>query len=201
MRTHSQPKKKKNLGLRYRWTIDHNRPWNDLIDISLKLYNYASHIKPSINFSTSLPSLILWPYINLNHKKCKLKNYPCLQKRWTSTCSNSFQHNYCSKNVCRAPSPSIWTEVQLLGDQQYSWTSYNTRRKNVQTNTGSTMYLNCFIYAWLKQPCCEHLKKSQQKHIRRNHMYLLCQRRSIPQMSCIFDITAHPHSHPSIPLE
>ena len=80
MRTHSQPKKKKkNLGLRYRWTVDHNRPWNDLIDISLKLYNYASHIKPSINFSTSLPSLILWPYINLNHKKCKLKNYPCLQ--------------------------------------------------------------------------------------------------------------------------
>ena len=166
MRTHSQPKKKKKkLGLRYRWTIDHNRPWNDLIDISLKLYNYASHIKPSINFSTSLPSLILWPYINLNHKKCKLKNYPCLQKRWTSMCSNSFQHNYCSKNVCRAPSPSIWTEVQLLWDQQYSWTSYNTRRKNVQTNTGkyhvSKLFHLCMIKTTLLRP---FKKKSTEAH-------------------------------------
>ena len=66
----ANPKKKKELGLRYCccWTTDHNRPWNDLIDISLKLYTYASHIIPSIYFSTSPPVLILWPYINLNHK-------------------------------------------------------------------------------------------------------------------------------------
>ena len=134
-------------------------------------------------------------------KEWELKNYSCLLKLWTSACSNNCQHNYCSTDVCWASSPSIWTEVQWLGALQYSWTSYNTSRKQVQTNTGSSIYLNCFFSAGLKHPCCKHLKQSQQNHDRRNHMYLLCQRRPVLQMSCIFDIIAHPYSHPSLPLE
>ena len=189
------------MGLRYRWTIDHNRPWNDLIDISLKLYNYASHIKPSINFSTSLPSLILWPYINLNHKKCKLKNYPCLQNGERVRAATASNTIIAARMFAEHLLHQFEQKYNYLGTSNIHEQVTTPGEKMCRQILGSTMYLNCFIYAWLKQPCCEHLKKSQQKHIRRNHMYLLCQRRSIPQMSCIFDITAHPHSHPSIPLE
>ena len=114
-----------------------------------------------MHFSTSPPALILWSYIKLNHKKSWKITHACKNRERvraataadTIIAARMFSSPMFSASPatnCRASSPSIWTEVQWLGALQYSWTSYNTRRKLVLINTGSSIYLNCFIYAGLK---------------------------------------------------